>query len=283
MDIGIVLWVWGAPITDEHVETYVPKAAEMGFDTVEFPMEEPESFDYDRAEELLDEHDLRSSVLVAMEADRDLLHDDPAIREQGREYIRASIDAAAGIGADRICGPLYSAVGRTWYMDEAERAAALDTLEAQFQEVSEYAADRGVTLCLEPLNRYETSVFNTADQMLELIDRVDHPNCQVLLDSFHMNVEETDPAAAIRRTGDRLGHFHACRNDRGAPGSGNIDWASIADALDDAGYDDQAVIESFTPDVKAIARAASIWRPLAESQDALAADGLANLRSVFRA
>jgi len=281
MDLGINLWVWGAPITDDTVSERVPQAAGMGYDVVEFPLEEPGGFDYGHASDLLDEHGLDASVVVAMSEDRDLLAEDPEVRADGRQYIRDSVDAADAIGADRVVGPIYSAVGRTWRMDEAERAAAMDDIVDQLEELAAYAGERDISLCVEPLNRFETSVLNTAEQTIEVVDRVDDPACEILLDTFHMNIEEKSLPAAIRAAGDRLGHVHACGNDRGAPGNDHVDWDGVAAALDDVGYDDQAVIESFTPDVESIARAAAIWRPLEESQDALAEDGLSFLRNLF--
>jgi D-psicose/D-tagatose/L-ribulose 3-epimerase len=134
-----------------------------------------------------------------------------------------------------------------------------------------------VRLGVEPLNRFETSFINTAEQVMEVVERVDSPALGVLLDTFHMNIEEKDQAAAIRLVGDRLVHVHACGNDRGAPGADHIAWDAIAAALRETGYDGAIVIESFTPANRTIARAAAIWRPLAESQDALATEGLAFL------
>jgi D-psicose/D-tagatose/L-ribulose 3-epimerase len=136
-------------------------------------------------------------------------------------------------------------------------------------------------LCVEPLNRFETSFINLAEQAIEVIDRVDHPNCQMMLDTFHMNVEEKSAGDAIRTTGKRLKHLHSCENDRGAPGSGHVAWQEVAQALRDIEYDGPVVIESFTPQVKSIARAAAIWRPLADSSDTLASDGLKFLRPLL--
>jgi D-psicose/D-tagatose/L-ribulose 3-epimerase len=138
-----------------------------------------------------------------------------------------------------------------------------------------------VTLGIEPLNRFETSFINTHQQAIELVDRVDHPNCAIMLDTFHMNIEEKSIGAAIRATGQRLCHLHSCENDRGAPGSGNVAWDEVKQALADINYDGPVVIESFTADAKSIAKAAAIWRKLAPSQDALAQDGLAFLRGLF--
>lgn len=283
MELGVNLWVWGAPTTDEHIATRVPQAADLGYDVVEFPLEEPGGFDYGAAAAHLDDHDLDASVVVAMDETRDLLHDDADVRASARAYVRESVDVADALGADRVVGPLYSAVGRTWRLSSSERERAIDRVVEQLRPLAGYAGDRGVTLCVEPLNRFETSVINTAAQVVEVVDRVDDPACQVLLDTFHMNVEEKSIPDAIRTVGHRLGHVHACGNDRGAPGNGHIDWAGVADALDDVGYDDQAVVESFTPAVESIARAAAIWRPLEPTQDELARDGLEHLRRAFDA
>ena len=122
-------------------------------------------------------------------------------------------------------------------------------------------------------------MINTVDQALELLDAVDHSACGLLLDTFHMNVEEKHPAAAARAAAGRIAHVHACGTDRGSPGADAFEWPVFLAALRDAGYDGPLCIESFTAANEAIATAASIWRPLAPSPDALAADGLAFLRA----
>jgi D-psicose/D-tagatose/L-ribulose 3-epimerase len=196
-------------------------------------------------------------------------------------YVRHCIDAAHTLGATNVVGPLYSAVGRTWQATADERKKDIDLLAPQLKELATYAGERGVVLCVEPLNRFETSFLNLAEQAIEIVDRVDHPACGILLDTFHMNIEEHSIGAAIRSAGRRLKHLHACENDRGAPGSGHIDFAEVAAACKAIGYTGPAVIESFTLAVKSIARAAAIWRPLAATQDGLAQEGLAHLRRVF--
>ncbi len=281
MQIGVNLWVWESMLSDDQVEHRVAQAARMGFDVVEFPIEEPESFDYERAADCLADHGLDASVVVAMTDQRDMLHEDPDRRANGREYVRDCVDAAAALGADRVVGPLYSAVGRTWRMSPGERAEAVDLLVGQLADLAAYADEHSVRLCVEPINRFETSFLNTTEQALGVIERVDHPACTLLLDTFHANIEESSLPAAIRAAGEQLGHVHACGNDRGAPGNGHIPWDDIADALADVGYDDQVVVESFTPEVESIARAAAIWRPLEPSQDALAGEGLAFLEDLF--
>ena len=188
---------------------------------------------------------------------------------------------ARALGATNLVGPIYSAVGRVWQQTPDERARDVDTLVRNLRTLAQYAGDHSVVLGIEPLNRFETSFINIAPQVIEVIDRVDHPACRVMLDTFHMNIEEKSLGDAIRAVGSRLCHLHACENDRGAPGSGNVTWIDVAGALKDIGYDGPVVIESFTDKVKTIARAAAIWRPFEASQDALAHNGVNFLKELL--
>ncbi len=278
MKFGINTWVWVSPLTTDRLAMLAPHIAELGFDWIELPLEGTEDIDYDRAREIIRDSGLDVSACVAMGPDRDLIHPDESIRANGMAYVRHCIDAVDVVGGTNLVGPIYAAVGRTWQQTAAERAHDLDILVPNLRALAEYAGDRGVVLGLEPLNRFETSFINLAEQVIEVVDRVDHPSCRIMLDTFHMNIEEKSLGDAIRAAGPRLCHLHSCENDRGAPGSGNVDWDGVAQALKDIQYDGPVVIESFTPDVKSIARAAAIWRPLADSSDALAVEGQAFLR-----
>jgi D-psicose/D-tagatose/L-ribulose 3-epimerase len=279
--IGITTWIWTAPLTTERFDEVVPHIKKLGFDLVEVPIEGTSDLDYGRAAPIVRDLGLSTSVCAAMSPDRDLIHSDANIRANGMAYVRHCIDAAQTLGATNVVGPLYSAVGRTWQATADERKRDIDLLVGELKELAKYAGERGVVLCVEPLNRFETSFLNLAEQAIEVVDRVDHPACGLLLDTFHMNIEEQSVGAAIRSAGKRLRHLHACENDRGAPGSGHVQWAEVAEACRSIGYQGPAVIESFTAEVKSIARAAAIWRPLAKTQDGLAKDGLAHLRKVF--
>jgi D-psicose/D-tagatose/L-ribulose 3-epimerase len=281
MQIGVNTWVWTSPLSDAELTTLVPKVAAFGFNWIELPIETPGEFDYARAGALIREHGLGVSVGAAMGPDRDLIHPDASIRANGAAYVRHCIDATHTIGAHILIGPMYAAVGRTWQMSAEERERDMLVLVAALRELAEYAAPRVVVLCIEPLNRFETSFINLAAQGVELIDRVDHPNCQLMLDTFHMYIEERSIGDAIRAAGPRLRHVHACENDRGAPGSGHVPWDDVALALREIGYAGPVVIESFTSKVKSIARAAAIWRSFASSQDDLARDGLAFLKHLL--
>jgi D-psicose/D-tagatose/L-ribulose 3-epimerase len=242
-------------------------------------VETPGDWDPARTAEVLAAHGLSASVCVAMGPGRDLM--DRELVASTQDYVRYCIDATVTLGGAVLAGPLYTPTGKTWQMDAAQRAATIDRLVEGLRPLADYAGERGVRLGIEPLNRFETSLVNTADQAMEIVERVDSPSVGVLLDTFHMNIEEKEQAAAIRRAGDKLVHFHACGNDRGTPGADHIAWPAIVAALRETGYDGAVVIESFTPDNQTIARAAAVWRPLADSQDALATEGLAFLRRVF--
>jgi D-psicose/D-tagatose/L-ribulose 3-epimerase len=281
MQIGVNGWVWTSPVNTEEFAKLAPKVARMGFDLFEFGIESTTDLDYSQAAAIARDNNLGVSVCAAMGPDRDLIHSDETLRKNGMDYVGHCIDAAATLGAKNVVGPLYSAVGRTWQSTEDERRRDTDLLVRQLKELSARAGDRGVTLCVEPLNRFETSFMNLAEQAIDVVDRVDHPACGILLDTFHMNIEERSIGEAIRAAGPRLKHLHGCENDRGAAGTGHVPWNEVRDALKATGYDGPVVIESFTSKVKTIARAAAIWRSFSPTQDALAEDGLRFLRTLL--
>lgn len=273
--------MWTSPATDSVLDRLIPRVAEMGFDVVELPVEEPGQFDPEHASLLAREHELEVSVCAVIGADRDLLL--PETRENGTAYLRACIDTATIVGSPSVCGPFYSAVGRCWRATAEERAGDLERLAETLRGVGQYAAERNVVLGIEPLNRFETSFLNTTEQALELLEYVDHPAVGLALDLFHLGIEEKDPAKAIRAAGPYLQHVQVAENDRGTPGTGHLPWEEVASALRDVRYDGRVVIETFSDEVEAIARAAAIWRPLAPDPDTLAREGLRFLRALFAA
>ena len=281
MKFGVNTWVWVSPLTTNGIAELAPKVKAMGFDWFEVPLELTDTIDYVQAASILRDNGLGVSVCAAMGEDRDLIHEDKAIRDNGMAYLKHCIDAVKTLGGAHLSGPLYSSVGRVWQMTADERARDTDLLVKQLSELAAYAGDMGAVLGVEPLNRFETSFINTAAQAIELVDRVDHPSFQMALDTFHMNVEEKSLGDAIRAAGPRLRHFHVGENDRGTVGSGHVAWAEVAAALRDIHYGGVVVMETFSSKVESIATAAAIWRPLAEDQDRLAAEGLAFLRKLF--
>ena len=279
MQLGVSTWVWTSPATTEVLETLLPHIASLGFDVIELPIETVGQFDVTRAGELAREHGLEISICAVIGPGRDLLVAGEA--EEGVRYLRSCIDVAQSLGSPTVAGPFYSAVGRCWRSTPEERARDVAQVAATLRGLGEYAADRGVMLGVETLNRFETSFLNTTAQAIELIERVDHPSVGLALDVFHLGIEEKHVGDALRAAGRRLVHLQVAENDRGTPGTGSLPWHDVAKALQEIEYTGRVVIETFSDRVEAIARAAAIWRPLAPDSDTLAREGLAFLRGLL--
>jgi D-psicose/D-tagatose/L-ribulose 3-epimerase len=281
ISIGVSTWIWYSPLKDALLSEIAPRVRAWGFDSIELPVETETDWDPVRAAALLSGLGLGATTCAVMSGGRDLTTADSAVTTAAQAYLRGCVDAAQAVGSAVVAGPMYAPVGRVWRMDGPDRGRTVNRLIEGLRPVIEYAGDRGVTLALEPLNRFETSLMNTVEQAMEVVERVDSPALGVCLDTFHMNIEEKDPSAAVRQAGRRIAHVQACGTDRGTPGEDQFGWSGFVDALVETGYRGHVSIESFTGDNDAIARAASIWRRLAPSQDRLATDGLAFLRSIF--
>jgi D-psicose/D-tagatose/L-ribulose 3-epimerase len=276
LKLGVCTWVWVAPFSDGDAGL-AAHAAGLGFDVLEVCVEDPSLVSADVLCAAGEESEIAYSVCGAFGPDRDLAHEDPERRQNALDYLDRLYELAAAIGSPHVCGPAYSAVGKDRRADDARSAEWARVVDG-LKRTAEQAAEHDVLLALEPLNRYETDLVNTAEQGLELCDAIGSDNVGLLLDTYHLNIEEKSVGDALRLAGDRLVHVHACENDRGTPGTGHVPWDEVFDALRDVGYDRQLVIESFTPLVKEIARAVSLWRPLDAEGDALAVGGLRFLR-----
>jgi D-psicose/D-tagatose/L-ribulose 3-epimerase len=278
--IGVNPWVWASPVDDAALAKLVPRIAAFGFDAVELPIEQPGDWDPARTRDLLASHGLAAAGVCAVTPPgRDLVDAPPATVEATATYLRTCVDSAAAVGAACVGGPVYAAVGRTWRMSPAARLACYADFRRALRPVADYAGERGVSIAVEALNRYETSVVNTVEQAVELVDGLP-PNVGLMIDTYHMNIEEADPYAALGFAGPWIKHVQVSGTDRGAPGGDHFDWPRFFAALVKTGYGGAVCIESFTAQNEAIATAASIWRPLAPSQDALARDGLSYLRKI---
>lgn len=281
MEFGIRTWVWACPVTTEKLTRLVPHIAELGFDLIELPIENTTDIDYLYAAKLIRDYNLNVSVGVVMPSpERDLLHPDPEFRKKAFSYVRHCIEATYRLGGTYLVGPIYCE-GRRWMADDEQRKRDIDILVPQLCQLAEHAANHDVIMCIEPLNRYESSFLTLTSQAIELVDRVDNPAFQLMMDFFHANIEEKSIPDSIRAAGHRLRHLHAHENDRSTPGHGHIPWAEIATALRDINFDGPLVMETFDKTVEPIATAAGIWQPLAEDTDNALREGLAFLRRLF--
>jgi D-psicose/D-tagatose/L-ribulose 3-epimerase len=282
MRIGINTFLFTSPFTNRSTRLFA-QFRRWGFDCVEIAVEDPAHLDAAHLKRELARHQLVSGpVCACFPPERDL-RGTPGQQRVTREYLCALIDMAVALDARGVAGPAYSATGRADAVPVREQRRQWATVVKNLRQVCAYAESRGKKLFLEPLNRFETDFLNTVEQGLKLIHDVGSPALQLHLDTFHMNIEEKFPADAIRRAGKHLGHFHACGSDRGTPGNDHTDWLAIAGALRKIRYHGDVVIESFTPDVKVIARAAAIWRRIEPSREEIAVRGLKFLRRTLKA
>ena len=280
MNFGINTFLFVSPFTNESISLF-PKFKKWGFDAVEIALEDASHIDPVLVKKALDDNSLIcGSVCAAMGPDRDL-RGTTEQQQNAIHYMKTVLDTMVVLGCPVLIGPLYSSVGRAEPVEKGAYKKQWATVVEHLRMLATYAASLQLKLAIEPLNRYETDFINTAEQALQMVNDVNHESIFVHLDSYHMNIEEKDPAKAILAAGAKLGHFHACGSDRGTPGGDQINWQKIVAALKQVNYDKSIVIESFTTDVKVIAKAASIWRDFEPSQEDIAEKGVKFLKSVF--
>lgn len=281
MQLGVSTFLWVSPFDNDSFHL-VQKVKDMGFDLIEIPVEKKDIIDWPKLKEAIQEAGLKVTISGAFGADRDISSTDPAIRQQGLQYIKDCVDIAAFMGSPLFGGPLYSAVGKTRFISDEQKQQERQWCVENLAEAANFAQEKGIILGLEPLNRFESDMVNTADQALSIVKEVNHPNLKIALDTFHCNIEEKDIPTTMRQIGkDLLCHVQGNESDRGTPGTGNVDWQGIKEALEEIGYEGAVVIETFGTVSEEIAKATCIWRPLANSSDELAEEGLAFYKQLF--
>lgn len=275
MKFGANTFIWSDRFGPEQF-SLLPKLKEAGFDGVELPMIEHPVKRNPALRRELETVGLACTFCVVLPQGFNTVSDDATVRARTFEHWKTCIEAAAELGGKILAGPLYAPVGylpgRRRTPDEWQRAVEM------FQELSPMLDQYDVSLAIEPLNRYETYFLNTAEDAAQLCREVGHRRVGILFDTYHANIEEKSIAAAINTVREHLLHFHSCENDRGVPGTGHIQWTEVFQALRKADYDGWLTIEGFGFSLGALSAAASIWRDLAPTPDAIAFDGIRFLR-----
>jgi len=281
IQFGVSSFVWVSPFSTENFDL-IYKVKEMGYDILEVAVEQKELIDWEKLKVIAKDNDLKITISGAFGPDRDISSENAAIRDNGFNYIVDCIKIAEKLESLIFTGPVYSAVGKTRFVTPDQKKQERDWCMEKLQNVGQIAADYGVLIGVEPLNRFETDMINTADQAISLVKEVNHSHIKISLDTFHSNIEEKNIPATIRKIGrDLLCHVQGNESDRGTPGTGHLDWMGIKDALTEIKYDGAMVIETFGAPSKELAKAACIWRPLANSADELAEEGLHFYKSLF--
>jgi D-psicose/D-tagatose/L-ribulose 3-epimerase len=276
MKLGIHAYAWCSVWSNETLYL-IDKVKDFGMDFIEIPLMRLDLLDAAAVKARLEAVGLGAVTSTVLMADTDITSDEEDIRESGIRYLKDCIDATYEIGASSFCGVIYSQHVKpaSRRPDDRTWSYAADCL----REAASYAKGLGVTLGLEPVNRYETYLVNTCEQALKLIEMIGEENVRVHLDSYHMNIEEKSCYEATRAAGDRLVHYHLCENDRGIPGTGLVNWDDIFRALGEIGYQGCAALESFVDITDNMNT--WVWRQLAPGGDALLEQGSSFIRKMM--
>ncbi len=255
-EIGIHISIWTSEWTEPFLD-YINLAGEIGFDVVEIPLINPEKLDLAGIRRRLKQTGMKVLCGTGLGSDTDISSFDSGIRRKGEKYLLTCIEAAAEVGSSSLGGVIHSAWGRTGVVSFEERKRAADILG----KVADRAAEDSMYLALECINRYENSLLNTAEQGLNMLDMIEHDNVGIHLDTYHMNIEELSLIESIRKTGEKLFHFHASGNNRGFPRrDGVFNWPEIINVLDAIGYKRPIVIESYVVPGCGAGDDVSVWR-----------------------
>jgi D-psicose/D-tagatose/L-ribulose 3-epimerase len=269
--------LWSTDVSGSEFDPTFALLKDVGFAGVEIPIFDREVDKYAELGRRLEELGLERLAVSARGGDDNPISGDPAVRAEAVAATKANIDSAAALGAPMLCGPLAAPLavfsGAPPTADERARAVAY------LQEVAPYAEERGVTIALEYLNRFEMYLTTTAADLAALVREVDHPRVRMMYDTFHAHIEEKDPRAALQGCKDVLVHVHLSENDRSTPGTGQVDWETTFAAIDEIGYDGWVVIEAFGDSLPELAGATKIWRRMFESEEQLCRDGAAFVRA----
>ena len=269
--LGIHSFVWTGGQTQDGLEHALDKTAEHGFRMIEFAYLRPELFDIARLAKKAQANDIEIVVTMGLPGDADVSSDDKAVVNKGTAMLSDAVKAVRDIGGIRLGGILYSMHGK--YQTMPTETGWKNSVEA-IARTADVAKECGVEIVLEVVNRFESNLLNTTAQGLRFIRDTGRDDVFLHLDTFHMNIEEADPAGAIRMAGDTCTYFHFNENYRGFLGTGTIDFPSIFSALVDAGFENKdMVFESFSSAIvdEGLSKVCGIWRDTWTDNDPLAA------------
>jgi len=281
--IGLISMQFARPFTAEHFPLFT-RMKVLGFDFVELLVPEPGELDVTAARRAISDAGLAVVLAARVNLQRNLASSEAAARQKGIDYLRYAVDCAAELGARIVGGPLTGNplvfAGRPPApVAESERLARKERCVAGLKLAGPHASAAGIVLAVEPLNRFESDVLCTTLQALELLDAVDHPAVGLMLDTFHMHMEEASIPEAIRLAGSRTVHFQANENHRGFLGTGATDWVAVCRALHEVGYQGPISLEPFRRNDDRFGVPLAQWRPPHESEDDRLAASVAFLRS----
>jgi D-psicose/D-tagatose/L-ribulose 3-epimerase len=277
MKFGMNLLLWSGELNDGLLPV-LEMLKKQGYDGIELPLFNLD-LDYAAWGKRLDDLGLARTAVTIRISGNNPISEDSQERKQGIEMTQQALDCCAAVGATHLVGPYHSALGHFSGSGPTpdEWKWGVDSM----RKVAEHAAKTNVILGVECLNRFETYLLNSHADAAKFAREVNHPNCKVMYDTFHANIEEKSIPDAIRACADVLCHVHISENDRSTPGKGNIRWKENFDTLKEVGYDGWLMIEAFGLALPEIAAATKIWRRMYDSEEQLARDGLAFMKAEY--
>ena len=280
MNIGMNLLLWTDHVIERHDEL-LEHIKEIGFDAVEVPIFDTSDIGpYERLGRRLRALDLRATAVTVMTMETNPIAIEPHIRDKAVEHLDRVMECGQAFGAEILCGPVHSAIGvfSGEAPTEEEFQRGVDTLK----RVGEKAETRGIMIAVEYLNRFENFFLTTAAQTSRFVQAVDHPSIRMMYDSFHAHIEEKSQIEAVLSCANETIHVHISENDRGTPGTGQVDWEGVFTGLKESGYDGFLTIEAFGRSLPALAAATKVWRDLFPDALGLCRDGYEFIKSQAR-
>jgi D-psicose/D-tagatose/L-ribulose 3-epimerase len=272
--------VWAGDWSEASARKAAASAKKAGYDYIEMLMIEPDKIDVAMTKAVLSEYGLFATASLGLSSETDVTSTNPSIVKKGDELLRKVVDKLHAIGSTELCGVIYCSLGK--YPGPASSENRANSIAA-VTRLADYAADKGININLEVVNRYETNIMNTGKEGLKFLEAVNRPNAFLHLDTYHMNIEEDGMSQAVLDAGDALGYVHIGESHRGYLGSGNVDFDTFFTALKKINYSGPITFESFSSVVvdPALSNALCIWRNLWEDSDDLAAHALKYMKARY--
>ena len=272
--------VWAGDWSEVSARKAAASAKKAGYDYIEMLMIEPDKIDVAMTKAVLSEYGLFATASLGLSPETDVTSTNPSIVKKGDELLRKVVDKLHAIGSTELCGVIYCSLGK--YPGPASTENRANSIAA-VARLADYAADKGININLEVVNRYETNIMNTGKEGLKFLEAVNRPNAYLHLDTYHMNIEEDGMSQAVLDAGDALGYVHIGESHRGYLGSGNVDFDTFFTALKKINYSGPITFESFSSVVvdPALSNALCIWRNLWEDSDDLAAHALKYMKARY--
>jgi D-psicose/D-tagatose/L-ribulose 3-epimerase len=274
--LGMHASLWAASWTREAAELAVPEAAAHGLEVIEFPLLVPEEIDAPHSRKLFEKHGIEPTASLCLPEDG-MAQKDP---EKAEAFLIKALDKAKEVGTGFLGGVTYSALG--FRSGKPPSKGEYENMAKALKPAARHARKLGITLGIEPCNRYETHLLNTSTQALAFLEMLDEPNVTIHLDTYHMNIEEKGIGGGLRNAGKNCRYVHLSESDRGVPGTGTVGWDEIFRTLADIKFEGRLVVESFVTLPPEIAAALSVWRPVAKDRHEVLAKGVPFLQGLAK-